>query len=711
MATKSKKSQLGYMNDNFNETMRRLAKEEARRAEQGVEDVNTSRALVKATQTTRFQRSQATVSGVTKARSALLSYTAQRVALVSAGQGVVVKCKFSSQSSLRAYYDRKLNVAVVEIPTDFLDHALRQDDDGNLIDRKALEHATRVVLGIGYHEVGHCRFSPDFNAMLAAVDNDPDDMTTDGWNDSRLFRVWNGAEDGRMETLVARNSPRIANYLTHLILYLFAERNDDGTFRCDKPENYTLISARRYLPRTVRAMFRTAFVAKYGDDLADRFDNATHRFMIADADTLVARTVDLAEILREIGGGDDHGMDDVMTNPFPTDASDDDAADGEVVYVDADEYDDQDTEGAIEAFDADMDDDDDDDDDDPEDADVEGGDGSADSDDESDDEAEGDGADGDGDSEEGSDSESDDDSGTDVPEDSNDGDGFSESGDGASDDSADDESDTVDTDDFDLDDDSTVEEAVSQAEEAASDVSLGDPLGPASTDGYLTGEQEMRAEELADQLVIQMLAASSVNSPHWMSRVDHGVLDAFAYRTRQRGDLNFYKRRDGDKARGFNANVSVLLDTSYSMNAYTIDLSIAAHAIRRVCDQLEIPCTIVTFSTGSRVLYRAGEATQSPAPRLTTDGGTDPEEALMDLDRHRPDADTPQIVFFFTDGAFSCPVQSFAGRDNRTFVGIAYKTPAYGLKNNGIRDARELGDLMDLPVLVGDALLDAALSR
>jgi hypothetical protein len=669
-----KASNLGYMKDNYNEVMRRLAKAEAARAQQGVDEITASRDLVRATRVTKYQTAQRAETGVSRARAMLLTSAAQRVALVSAGQGVKITCKFSAKGDLTAYYDHKVNVATVQMPIDFLDHALRVGDDGALVDRVALEHATRVTLGVGYHEVGHGRFSPDFMALLDA------EGIESNISGRRIFRAWNSAEDGRMETLVAYRSPRIANYFTHMVLHLFAMRDDDtGKFTVDRPSSYGLIAARRYLPAPVRAMFRSAFVAEYGRDLAGRLDAAVEVFMRADLDTLIDASRALADLYDEINGLD-HSFTDGEWG-FNNDPSG--------AFADADDYDDQDIEAAIGAFAIDFDEDDEDDDET-----AEGGNRNDryGSDDE--------------DSEDDEDPEDDEDSGSTDRESSDD---YGTDGNKANEDGATEEADSVDTSDFDPEDDAAVEETMAGVIEAVSVIG-NEPLAPASVSGFLTGEQESRADDIADRLAIQMHAAASVNAPHWASRVDNGILNGFDYRTRAVGDLNFYRRQEGDRALGFNATVSVLLDTSYSMSAYMVDLSIAAHAIRRTCEAMEIPCNILTFSTGAHVLYRAEDPIQSPAPRLTDDGGTDPEEALVDLDRHRDSTDTPQIVFFFTDGAFSCPVERFAGRTNRTFVGIAYKTPAYGLKNNGIRDARELGDILDLPELVGDALVAAALA-
>lgn len=226
----------------------------------------------------------------------------------------------------------------------------------------------------------------------------------------------------------------------------------------------------------------------------------------------------------------------------------------------------------------------------------------------------------------------------------------------------------------------------------------------------LSSEKIAEAESIADRLVQELTSAASKNAPRWREYTDHGSVNAFRYRTKSRGDRNFYRQREGSVSLGFDMDVSVLLDHSGSMWAHEESISVVGHAVKRACDELGVPCTVTLFETNCTLLY--GVEDEPTGVLVTSLGGTNPFNALRDLDQQRTDEDRDHLVLIVTDGQFDQNVQMVSGAEGRYFVGLGLGDDRVvsSLQSNGVPDSFRIDDLLLIPEILGDHILSLALS-
>jgi len=123
-----------------------------------------------------------------------------------------------------------------------------------------------------------------------------------------------------------------------------------------------------------------------------------------------------------------------------------------------------------------------------------------------------------------------------------------------------------------------------------------------------------------------------------------------SYLTHDPGDTDYWAYYEGEGSTGHNLAVSVLLDTSGSMEAFMDQLSISAYGIRLACDALDIPCTISTFDTQASSLYPHDEDAQPV--HIYSGGGTNPRAALKQVKNQRLDK-ARHLVVCMTDGSWA----------------------------------------------------------
>jgi len=175
---------------------------------------------------------------------------------------------------------------------------------------------------------------------------------------------------------------------------------------------------------------------------------------------------------------------------------------------------------------------------------------------------------------------------------------------------------------------------------------------------------KVRAEMLD---VLAPLAVSA--DPTWRFRRESGVLDPLAYMLREAGDTDYWSELDDSGTTGFDLAVSLVLDTSGSMNGQIEVLGISAIGIRLACDELGIPCTVSTFNDDTSILFDATDQTEMLMVSAT--GGTQPLAALEDLPQQRA-GKARHLVVVFTDGIWEdVPSMAPFRRPGITAIGIA----------------------------------------
>lgn len=149
--------------------------------------------------------------------------------------------------------------------------------------------------------------------------------------------------------------------------------------------------------------------------------------------------------------------------------------------------------------------------------------------------------------------------------------------------------------------------------------------------------------DVLDRLIVQV-------DPSWMFYRENGVLDPTAFITREPGDMNFWSGMDGDKGNGHDLAVSLLVDTSGSMDHRIGRTSAVTMGIRKACEHYDIPCTITTFSDRVRLVAAGDE--QVEHVKLGAGGGTHIFDALTILDDQRY-GKRYHLVVILTDGEWS----------------------------------------------------------
>lgn len=613
----------------------------------------------------------------------------QTAVMKSYGINVPVKTSFSSmlwgrQKSLKAWTDHQ------QIVIQFPEHLLPVDRTNT----DALMDGIATLRGVFQHELGHIRFTTPFVQL--------------GWADfsygslQALHWPWNCLEDQRMESAVVADVPRLASYFTTMIVEHIVKGNDAD-------RSWLLLAGRTYLPTILRQQSRDLFVSIYGESLAQRWESEVQTYIGAKShDELRESVIRAHALLQEIKADmpspsvDEHHGETGQADPSDsaTDIDNDD--------LEKDES--GDSTGTADGT-----------------ADGTG--------DESDDEGAGDGESG---------NESDDDSTTsssdgDESSDGDDGQSTSANTDadaGESDQDAQAQSSgngattgSLDTSNIRREMESIMREAIDEAiNEMRADSTNNDILVEAnelSNDTgsipFLTGhsapmtaDMQADAEALAVGMENALNDFVSASQPVWMSHQEHGIIDPIAFRTKSVGDMDYRRGLTGDFTEGLDIHVSLLCDASVSMEYEPIRaLSKVIYATSKACNNLGIGLTTTLWSS-DRDTYRLSPEDVGAPVVYETLGGTDPTEALDDLDNHDIGNVENHLVIIFTDGDWP---SSFPGvhqweRPGRHTVLVQYNefwqvmTSGAGRTSDtrGCDEAFRIGDVLQLPVEMTSAI-------
>ncbi len=511
-----------------------------------------------------------------------------------------------------------------------------------------------------YHEVGHIRFTLPFTQLWEQYSpNDPSTPTTHRW--------WNVLEDQRMEARVVAESPNVGNYLTALISDEFPTTD----------ALWAWVAGRDYLPEALRIEARRLCAASFGEQVAVDVNRIIRNYSAAtDYPSMVVLVKEFATL-----------MDSLQVQPQYSNTTHNERRDNEPSAADGA------TGQSVSAAEQ-----------------GDEGDGDRDGETAGSDEADGDGgeADGEGDDEDagaGASGSGADEAGEPKGAGST---GSSSGGSGVG-----------------SGVNKAIEEAVRQAQEALDkDPSLTEAVRDVQSGAGVNADGTMsrlpsivtlrsdlvsRAEAVASDMERAFDVRTADCAPIWQARSTRGVIDPFAYRTREPGSRDFRRHFDDRGDLGRSVAVSVLLDTSGSMGGNEDDLSTAGLAIARGCRDSGIPCTVTSFSYRSHLVYDPSDAELVPV-WLCASGGTNPEHALESCSDQRHGKDS-HIVIILTDGVWDTSgyeALRAASAESEVFV-LGYGMDTSHMRafsGAGAKEARNIDDLWELPHLVQSMVED-----
>lgn len=532
-----------------------------------------------------------------------------------------------------------------------------------------------TMRGVFQHEFGHLRHTVPYPVLIAKYAEEKG-LTADHYLMQDYQWAWNALEDQRMESLVVQEVPRMASYFTSIVLNVLL--NSGSPDRA-----WLLLAGRLYLPDEIRYYARNEF----GDRArADEWYNIVKDYKTATTATdMVSAVIRAHNFLRQQNidlppqPGGQHRDSGTETGGENVDISED----GNSLKQENDTIDEFSPQSGDSSDSA---------------GDDDGDSGSGKS---ADDEAEDDAKPTDGagnDSDDTSTSE-DNDGDSDAPSNSQHKD---KSDDGSTDDNpsptaevpsviedghAPSQSQSYDKGDgtFKHAAEQMLEDVTNQLRNDADNINTARDINinysrshipELSTSGMPTLSQDLQstAHSLAAGIETALSDYVTASQPHWVDRVDEGVINPLAFRTKDIGSYDYRRDRIGDCVDGLDLHVSFLSDVSVSMEGGPMaSLSVAMYAMVLACERMGIGTTCTLWSSDTET-YRIWD-NESPSPVLLGAlGGTDPSLALDDLSTHNPEGAKQHLVFIFTDGewGYTPPLSDTYGQEGRRIVVVRY---------------------------------------
>jgi hypothetical protein len=580
---------------------------------------------------------------------------------VAASWGVTTPITLSAEGELSAWTDFKTIFVAYPWGTGYRSISVKGDGDSTLIDidHSYIARAIIEVKAAVYHEVGHILFTipwttfvEDYNAAMG--------FRIDALN-QEMRRLWNVLEDQRQEAALIASSPIVATYLTALIARWFTV--------C--PELWLLVTGRHYLPKELRTEARSAFADLYGEADADEVAQIVADYCAA---TTVAGMGDALMRLyalvedrhinthRAQSSGAKHSH--IATNDRTPDPGQ--SATSAPQEPTSSEPSSSEPSGDDDEIDSDSD-------------------------------AEMGGAGGEG-------------------YNYSDDQGASQPGVGSKPMTARElqamikgiEEAARET----LAKDKSVVAEVKEVVESF-DMLMKDPLGRHETAGKeASPEWVAEADVIAYDMQRAFETRTANSAPMWQHRTTRGVVDSFAYRTREPGTKEFYRMFDDRGDLGRDIAVSVLLDVSGSMGGLSREISVGGYAIASACRALDIPVNVMTFGSFSNLLYGAEDRELTMA-HIVPNGSTYPDDALEALD-FQMYSKSQHLVFILTDGEWPQGSMDILGAKNsglvnrRTFI-LGFRLPDSAVNkftNYGVEEALQINDLRDMPLMVQNTIVN-----
>ena len=171
-------------------------------------------------------------------------------------------------------------------------------------------------------------------------------------------------------------------------------------------------------------------------------------------------------------------------------------------------------------------------------------------------------------------------------------------------------------------------------------------------DGHY-GEATDSARSLAHEVSDALLDLKDASEPGWVKRTDSGRLNIRRLINPNIGPDEWFDRYEPGQLDASELEAFLLLDVSGSMIGSTFALSEATWAIRHAVDDLEGSCTVVTFSSGHRVLSASSDRPDDRMFVLEPWGGTQPKESLEAAYRAMVESQARnRLVVILTDGGW-----------------------------------------------------------
>lgn len=201
-------------------------------------------------------------------------------------------------------------------------------------------------------------------------------------------------------------------------------------------------------------------------------------------------------------------------------------------------------------------------------------------------------------------------------------------------------------------------------------------------------------------------------APRWESGQRRGILEPIRYKTRQPGDLEFFRQYADDGEPGVDLAVSLILDVSGSMEGASDVLGATAWAVKTACQQISVDCDVSVFHTYGYKVWGVDDTVEEPVS-LGTTGGTQPRSAFEGvLSKARPKKH--HIVLIMTDGEWPTQDQGcfkefrhentyaavffYTDPDSRWGTPVECLTPDPSLALRLLVDeAYQISDLLDIP--------------
>lgn len=244
---------------------------------------------------------------------------------------------------------------------------------------------------------------------------------------------------------------------------------------------------------------------------------------------------------------------------------------------------------------------------------------------------------------------------------------------------------------------SEVENFVGQINDARSQMAITDRSLTPMRDHLIKASVDVKNGmlDVLDRLVVQV-------DPSWLFYQEDGIIDPTAYTVREPGDTNFWSGMNGDNANGHDLAVSLLLDSSGSMDGRIEGVCVVAMGIRKACETYDIPCTITTFSDELAMVAEGDK--DIGFVEVGAGGGTQIMEAMMILDKQKY-GKRNHLVVILTDGEWSDTKDiRIWGNPNRYIMIVGINTDHSIIANKGANTAVSISNVRELAPLVTNAL-------
>lgn len=178
------------------------------------------------------------------------------------------------------------------------------------------------------------------------------------------------------------------------------------------------------------------------------------------------------------------------------------------------------------------------------------------------------------------------------------------------------------------------------------------------------------AHGVVDDIVTAFEIATADCAPRWESGQRRGVLEPIRYKTRQPGDLEFFRQYSDDGEPGTDIAVSLFLDVSGSMGGTSKMLGATAWAIKEACHRINVDCDVSVFDERGYRVWGVDDHPDGPVS-IGIGGATDPTsvfDGILSKERSK----RRHIVLVMTDGVWENPHAFKDYRHNNIYSAVFF---------------------------------------